>query len=101
MTLATLFRRRLSNVEADETFYGGKPRAAEQRAAKRAARYPRQSGALNRKPKAAVFDSVSRKWLQGYLNEFVWRYNQRRSMDGRAMFDPLALRTVSTALPWS
>jgi transposase len=23
------------------------------------------------------YHSVSRKWLQGYLNEFVWRYNRR------------------------
>lgn len=47
------------------------------------------------------YHSVSPKWLQGYLNEFVWRYNHRRGMDDRAMFDTLALRTVDTALPWS
>jgi transposase len=47
------------------------------------------------------YHSVSRKWLQGYLNEFVWRYNQRRSMDGRAMFQALVLRAVDTALPWA
>jgi transposase len=26
---------------------------------------------------AGNYHSVSRKWLQGYLNEFVWRYNRR------------------------
>jgi transposase len=29
-------------------------------------------------------DSVSVKWLQGYLNEYTWRYNRRDN--GRAMF---------------
>jgi hypothetical protein len=24
-----------------------------------------------------VDNSVSRKWLQGYLNEYAWRYNRR------------------------
>jgi hypothetical protein len=24
---------------------------------------------------------VSHKWLQGYLNEFCWRYNRRHSSD--------------------
>jgi transposase len=47
------------------------------------------------------YHSVSPKWLQGYLNEFVWRYNQRHSRDDHAMFAALALRTVDTALPWS
>ena len=47
------------------------------------------------------YHSVSRKWLQGYLNEYAWRYNHRRSLDGRAMFHRLALRTADTALPWS
>lgn len=35
---------------------------------------------------------VSRKWLQGYVNEYVWRYNHRR--DGRAMFQTLLLRAA-------
>lgn len=47
------------------------------------------------------YHSVSAKWLQGYLNEFVWRWNQRKSGDSRAMFEALALRTVDAALPWS
>jgi hypothetical protein len=33
-----------------------------------------------------VYHSVSRKWLQGYLNEYVWRY--RRDSD-RSMFKEL------------
>lgn len=31
-----------------------------------------------------VYHSVSPKWLQGYLNEYTWRYNRRDN--GRAMF---------------
>jgi transposase-like protein len=38
------------------------------------------------------YHHVSRKWLQGYLNEFCWRYNHRR--DGRAMFETLILRAA-------
>ncbi len=48
------------------------------------------------------YHSVSRKWLQGYLNEFVWRYNYRD--DGRAMFETLLLRAAigpDDDLPWS
>ncbi len=34
------------------------------------------------------------RWLQGYLNEYAWRYNNRD--DGDAMFKRLLLRaTVS------
>ena len=36
--------------------------------------------------------AVSAKWLQGYLNEYVWRYNRRN--DGRAMFWSLLLRSA-------
>ena len=36
--------------------------------------------------------AVSSKWLQGYVNEVVWRYNHRD--DGRAMFAALALRSA-------
>jgi len=35
------------------------------------------------------YHSVSRKWLQGYLNEYAWRYNHRK--DERAMFKTLLL----------
>jgi transposase len=38
------------------------------------------------------YKKVSRKWLQGYLNEFAWRYNNRN--DGRAMFEALLLRAA-------
>jgi transposase-like protein len=37
--------------------------------------------------------SVSPKWLQGYLNEYVWRYNHRD--DRRAMFALLLLRSAN------
>jgi transposase len=41
-----------------------------------------------------VYHSVSKKWLQGYVNEYVWRYNHRD--DGEVMFKTLLLRaTVS------
>jgi len=38
------------------------------------------------------YKKVSRRWLQGYLNEFTWRYNHRNS--GRAMFETLLLRSA-------
>ena len=41
-----------------------------------------------------VYHSVSNKHLQGYLNEYAWRYNQRHEPRGR--FQALLLR--STAL---
>ena len=40
------------------------------------------------------YKKVSHKWLQGYLNEFCWRYNQRHN-HGRAMFELLLLRAAS------
>ncbi len=39
-----------------------------------------------------TYRKVSHKWLQGYLNEFTWRYNHRR--DPRAMFTTLLLRAA-------
>jgi transposase-like protein len=39
-----------------------------------------------------TYHAVSHKWLQGYLNEFAWRYNRRH--DERAMFFSLALRAA-------
>lgn len=46
-----------------------------------------------------VYHSVSVKWLQGYLNEYTWRYNRRDN--GRAMFLDLiaaaASKTVSAS----
>jgi transposase len=38
------------------------------------------------------YKKVSRRWLQGYLNEFVWRYNHRDG--GRAMFQALLSRAA-------
>ena len=41
-----------------------------------------------------VYHSVSAKWLQGYVNEYVWRYNHRD--DDAAQFKTLLLHaTVS------
>ena len=40
-----------------------------------------------------VYHVVSPKWLQGYLNEYAWRYNHRD--DGRAMFLTLLLRAAA------
>ena len=39
------------------------------------------------------YHHVSPKWLQGYVNEYVWRYNHRA--DGRAMFHTLILRAAA------
>jgi transposase-like protein len=39
-----------------------------------------------------TYHAVSTKWLQGYLNEYVWRYNRRD--DARSMFHSLALRAA-------
>jgi transposase len=38
------------------------------------------------------YKKVSHRWLQGYLNEYTWRYNHRK--DGRAMFQTLLLRAA-------
>jgi transposase len=45
---------------------------------------------------AGTHHSVSAKWLQGYLNEYAWRYNHRD--DGQAMFLTLLLRSATTSL---
>jgi transposase-like protein len=42
-----------------------------------------------------VYHSVSSKWLQGYLNEYTWRYNRRDN--GRAMFLDLLDAAASRA----
>lgn len=39
-----------------------------------------------------AYKKVSRKWLQSYLDEYAWRYNQRRS--GQAMFHALLDRAA-------
>lgn len=38
--------------------------------------------------------AVSAKFLQGYLNEYVWRYNRRN--DPQAMFEQLVARSTAT-----
>jgi len=40
-----------------------------------------------------VYHSVSAKWLQGYLNEYAWRYNHRD--DRAAMFQRLLVRAAT------
>jgi transposase len=40
-----------------------------------------------------VYHAVSAKWLQGYLNEYAWRYN-RRSGRGEPMFRQLLLNSA-------
>jgi transposase-like protein len=40
--------------------------------------------------------AVSAKWLQGYLNEYAWRYNHRD--DGQAQFLTLLLRAAAITL---
>jgi transposase len=40
--------------------------------------------------------SISKKWLQGYLNEWTWRYNHRE--DPRAMFLTLIDRSARTSV---
>lgn len=42
-----------------------------------------------------VYHSVSKKWLQGYLNEYAWRYNHRD--DGVAQFRRLLTRAALTS----
>jgi transposase-like protein len=42
-----------------------------------------------------VYHSVSQKHLQGYLNEYAWRYNHR-DLEGPAMFGLLLVRAAST-----
>lgn len=39
-----------------------------------------------------AYHAVSHKWLQGYLNEYAWRYNHRDS--GRSMFHDLIAEAV-------
>jgi transposase len=40
------------------------------------------------------YKKVSHRWLQGYLNEFTWRYNHRH--DSRSMFRLLLLRAAGS-----
>jgi hypothetical protein len=42
-----------------------------------------------------AYKKVSAKWLQSYLDEYAWRYNQRHGE--RAMFHSLVSRSVEVA----
>jgi transposase len=44
-----------------------------------------------------VHHGVSKRWLQGYLNEYVWRWNHREDDDTRAMFRLLLERAAMTS----
>jgi transposase len=39
-----------------------------------------------------TYHAVSSRWLQGYLNEYAWRYNHRD--DEQAQFESLLLRAA-------
>ena len=45
------------------------------------------------------YHAVSPKWLQGYLNEFAWRYNHRPKFDGPPMFWVLVGNAVDSTAP--
>jgi hypothetical protein len=40
-----------------------------------------------------TYHAVSRKWLQRYLNEYSWRYNER-STSTRSMFESLLAKAA-------
>jgi transposase-like protein len=42
-----------------------------------------------------AYHSVSKKWLQGYVNEYVWRYN-RREVGNRMFFDLIETAATTT-----
>lgn len=39
--------------------------------------------------------AVSQKYLQGYLNEYAWRYNHRDRLDGPAQFGLILARAAA------
>jgi transposase-like protein len=41
-----------------------------------------------------VYHSVSAKYLDGYLNEYAWRYNRRGEKDERSLFAQILLRAA-------
>ncbi len=49
---------------------------------------------LTKRGIGGVYHSVSAKHLQGYLNEYAWRYNHRD--DERSQFETLLLRSVGS-----
>ena len=42
-----------------------------------------------------VYHNVSKQHLQGYLNEYAWRYNNRAGSSTRSQFETLLLRAAS------
>ena len=48
---------------------------------------------LTKRGIGGVYHAVSKKHLQGYLNEYAWRYNHRD--DGKAQFERLLLLSVA------
>jgi transposase len=44
-----------------------------------------------------VYHNVSKQHLQGYLNEYAWRYNNRAGSSTRSQFETLLLRAASGA----
>jgi transposase-like protein len=49
---------------------------------------------LTKRGIGGVYHAVSAKHLQGYLNEYAWRYNHRGQR--RAMFETLLLRAAGS-----
>ena len=45
-----------------------------------------------------VYHAVSHKWLQGYLNKYVWRYNHRDRTSGETQFRLLRGRAASVVI---
>ncbi|MCW4013949.1 MAG: transposase [Candidatus Bathyarchaeota archaeon] len=91
-----------AQVELDETFVGGAEKGYNHERVTHSA-HVYVSGdvhtntiegfwSLVKRGIGGVYHAVSSKHLQGYLNEYVWRYNHRDG--GRKMFEALLLRVV-------
>ena len=52
---------------------------------------------ISKRASRGNYKKVSHKWLQGYLNEFTWRYNHRNS--GESMFHLLVNRAGQAIEP--
>ena len=53
---------------------------------------------VERQGRVAVYvvpDAVARKHLQGYLNEYAWRYNNCAGTGTRSQFELLLVRAAS------
>ena len=68
----------------------------------------RASGRWSKRGMGGVYDSVSAKWLQSYLDEYAWRHSHRefptrqpglrRMATDEVMFCPLVARAATTTL---